>query len=341
MKKLLLFATYTLTIVTLAAQSQRMVLVEEFTQASCGPCAAVNPAFNNLLAANTSKAISIKYQVSWPGVDPMNAQYPVPISQRGTYYTVQGVPDAIVDGNVIGSPANCNQTTINNAYAVPSPFTISVSHYFNAGYDSVFITAVITATMAYSSTGFLRGHVMMLEQHIDFATPPGSNGETDFYGVCRKMFPGVGGSALPSVWAVGDADTLTFAAAVPSYIYDVNQIAIVCFAQDNGNKDVQQAAISTSPVGINSIATTGAGMQVFPNPANSAVHINFGMTENAEVVVNIYNALGALVSSENKGQFSEGDQVISLNTEMLANGIYTVELVAGESRRKSLLSIQH
>ena len=36
----------------LNAQSTRLVLAEEFTQASCGPCASQNPTFNNLLNAN-------------------------------------------------------------------------------------------------------------------------------------------------------------------------------------------------------------------------------------------------------------------------------------------------
>ena len=55
-------------------QTQRMVLTEEFTNASCGPCAGQNPAYNELLQANSSKIVAIKYQVNFPGVDPMNAQ---------------------------------------------------------------------------------------------------------------------------------------------------------------------------------------------------------------------------------------------------------------------------
>ena len=39
------------------AQSQRLVLVEAFSQASCGPCAAQNPALNAALTAATIPAI--------------------------------------------------------------------------------------------------------------------------------------------------------------------------------------------------------------------------------------------------------------------------------------------
>ena len=56
MKKIFtaLFATSAFLSISFA-QTQRRVLVEEFTQASCGPCAAVNPAFNVMLSANAEK----------------------------------------------------------------------------------------------------------------------------------------------------------------------------------------------------------------------------------------------------------------------------------------------
>ena len=74
MKKLYTLALTMFVGVAVNAQSQRLTLLEEFTQASCGPCASQNPALNTLLSGNESKAVSIKYQTNWPGVDPMNTQ---------------------------------------------------------------------------------------------------------------------------------------------------------------------------------------------------------------------------------------------------------------------------
>ena len=67
-------------------QSQRLVLAEEFTQASCGPCAAANPTFNALLQANPTKITAIKYQTNWPGVDPMNTQTQTWVGPRVSRY---------------------------------------------------------------------------------------------------------------------------------------------------------------------------------------------------------------------------------------------------------------
>jgi len=48
----LLFFSIIGLILNLNAQSQRMVLIEEATNASCGPCASQNPAFDILLNQN-------------------------------------------------------------------------------------------------------------------------------------------------------------------------------------------------------------------------------------------------------------------------------------------------
>src|SRR3954466_13330791 len=112
MKKITLSLALALSAGFVFGQSQRLVLAEEFTQASCPPCASQNPAFNALLTSNASKITLIKYQTSWPGVDPMNAQNPGEVAARVTLYGVSGVPDSPMDGveqtgsSYTGAPAN-------------------------------------------------------------------------------------------------------------------------------------------------------------------------------------------------------------------------------------------
>jgi hypothetical protein len=332
---------------TAGAQSQRLVLIEEFTQASCGPCAAANPTFNTLLNNNAGKCVSLKYQTNWPGVDPMNAQYPSGVSSRVSYYSCTSVPYAIMDGVAVtgssytGYPGNLNSTKINNEYNVASPFTIYVSHYLSNDQDSIFITANIECTQAFTAVSYLRGHLALVEKHIDFNSPPGSNGETDFYMVCRRFLPNQAGTSLPMTWAVGDDSTITVKAAIPSYIYDINQLAVVCFVQDNGTKQVMQAGYSISPVGVHDYAQSPANISLFPNPANNVVKMNFDLEQSNEVFINIYTITGELVLTQKRGTFGIGNQTIEINLEMLANGMYTVELLAGEQRMASKLNVVH
>jgi hypothetical protein len=347
MKKL--YSTLAIGIVALSvnAQSQRLVLVEEFTQASCGPCAAANPSFNALLNNNAAKCVSIKYQTSWPGVDPMNAQYPTGVAARASYYSCQSVPYAVMDGDAVtggsytGAPGGLTTTKINNEYAIPSAFSMDISHYLNAAQDSIFITAHVTATQAFTGVNYPRMHCVLVEKHIDFATPPGSNGETDFYMVCRKMLPNQTGTMLPITWASGDDTIINIKAAVPSYIYDVNQLAVVCFLQDNGNKDVLQAGYSISPVGIHNFVNMPLQINLFPNPSSASVKVNFSLETANEVSFNIYSMSGELVLSEKRGNYLAGKNEMDINVEMLATGMYNFELIAGEVKSTSLLNIVH
>jgi hypothetical protein len=229
------------------AQSQRLVMIEEFTNASCPPCAAQNPAFNTLLGNNLIKAVSIKYQTNWPGVDPMNAQTQADVAPRVTYYAVSGVPYSPMDGvaftgsSYVGAPANATQAKIDAAYAIPATHDIVMTHSFTADYDSVFITMNITCTV--TGTGTLKARVGLIEKEINFTAPPGTNGETDFEYVMRKMYPNAAGTTVTAD-TLGETQVITLAGPTPAFTYNISQLAVVGFIQNDANKNVRQAAFS-------------------------------------------------------------------------------------------------
>jgi hypothetical protein len=315
-------------------QSQRMVLAEEFTQASCGPCAAQNPTYNTLLGNNTSKVVSIKYQTSWPGVDPMNAQNPADVSTRVTYYNVSGVPDSPMDGveqaggSYTGAPANYTQSGIDAEYAVPAPFTINLSHTFSPDYDSVFITCVITASTNYTSTGALKAHVAMVEKTISFTSAPGTNGETQFYNVMRKMYPSAAGTTLGSSWTNGQTQTITFGRPIPAYIYSKAQIGIVAFIQDDGDKSVQQAAFSVPqpiPVDIGTTSVTGIPLYQCATSFTPTVTIkNFGTNTLTNCDVNFKIDAGTVTTIPWSGSLAtNASTTVTLPAQTVAAGSHT------------------
>lgn len=316
MKKTSLLTVLAISGGALFAQTQRLVFVEEFTQASCGPCASANPAFNSLLAANTTKAVSLKYQTSWPGVDPMNAQNPNEVATRVTYYGVAGVPDAYMDGNIYagGSPSGITQSSINTEYAVASPFSVNLVHWFNAANDSIFINCEVTATQNTTlTTGKLR--IAMMEKTITFGTPPGSNGETVFYNVMRKMYPNASGTTLVSSWTTGQKKTVSFKAKIPTYIYSKPQIAVVAWIQDDSNKNVKQSAFSSS-------AGTPLALAPVADFSSDVISTCDGMVK--------FSDQSALFPTSWSWDF--GDATTSTlqnpNHQFIANGIYTVKLTA-------------
>jgi hypothetical protein len=185
---------------TVFGQSKRLVLFEEFTQASCGPCASQNPAFDKLLVANAAKCISVKYHTSWPGSDVMYNHNKTESAARVTFYGVSGVPYAVLDktpvagSNYLGAPANTTQAMIDEAYAVTSPFDLFINQKLSSGNDSIFVTVLGRATAAVAADMVLQ--CVVIEKHIQFTTAPGSNGEKDFYNVMKKMLPSSSGTKL-------------------------------------------------------------------------------------------------------------------------------------------------
>ncbi|NDC92393.1 MAG: hypothetical protein EB087_01605, partial [Flavobacteriales bacterium] len=191
MKKILLSLSVSL-LVGASFSQQRLVLTESFSQASCGPCASQNPALEALMVANPTKVVAVKYQVSWPGVDPMNAQNPTDVSARqGTYYNITGVPDRVIDGTNM----DATQAAIDARYAVPSPVNMTVSHVMNSVSNTVDVIVTVTAPAVWNPSNTVM-QLAMIERNITFTSAPGSNGETAFHNVMRKMLPSPTGTAV-------------------------------------------------------------------------------------------------------------------------------------------------
>ncbi len=296
-----------LSVSTSLAQSQRLVLVEHFTQASCGPCAAANPTLEATLNSNSTKAVSIKHQVSWPGSDPMNAHYPAGPNDRRVYYGVSGVPNTVLGGTSgPGAPNTIvTNSTINNRYAVPSPFDMSVSFTKTASA----ITANVDVTCTQAVSGNLKLHIVVIEKHISFSSPPGSNGETDFHNVMKQMLPNTSGTTLASSWAVNDNQSFS-ESWTWSNVYDENELAVVAFIQDHSTKEVHQAgyASAVSPslnddIGISDVVNGGNICSTSFTPQVTLTNYGLNTLTAADVIYDIdggasstFNWAGSLAS---------------------------------------------
>ncbi len=264
-------------------QAQRRVLVEEATNASCGPCASQNPAFDALLQQNADIVSVIKYHASWPGTDPMYNHNTEENSSRISYYGVTGVPTAMVGGQFNGSPSQVSATMINNYANEGSPFEeIDIYHYLSPGEDTIFVFMRIQAAQDFSENS-LKAHTVVVEKHIHFNSAPGSNTETDFYDVMKKMLPGPGGLALKSNWTEGEYKVIAQAWELEN-VYDLDQLSVVGFVQNSITKYAHQSGVSSTetfpalypidatPSGITNLTSTTCASKFSP-----AVNIaNFG-----------------------------------------------------------------
>lgn len=250
MKKLLTLTALALSVVGIAnAQSPRLVFIEEFTQASCPPCASQNPQFDALIhnSTNSSKVVALKLHTSWPGVDEMNAHNPAPVQTRVTYYGVTGVPTATINGvqptgaNYTGCPLNITQSMIDKEAAKPANYDFLLTHHLNDAGDSIFITGKIKCTK--DDQGDLRATFAVIEKEVIFSKPPGTNGEKDFEEVMKTLLPTDQGANMPAIMHVGDSVVINTKWKLAN-IYDISEVAVVGYIQEYTTKDIRQAAYS-------------------------------------------------------------------------------------------------
>jgi hypothetical protein len=74
-----------------------------------------------------------------------------------------------------------------------------------------------------------------------------------------------------------------------------------------------------------------ASMEIFPNPANTAIHIKLIIPDEQDAILNIVNSLGEPVLSR-RLQLSEGIQVMTEDISRVAAGVYYVEIVLDNAR---------
>jgi hypothetical protein len=304
----------------------RRSLLEHFTNASCAPCAAQNPAFHALLGQgnNPNLVTKVTYHVSWPGADPMYSFNTADPTARVTYYGVTGVPHVSMDGTAYrGSPGGVTQTVINTVSAKPAFYEIS-------GTADLTGTNLVIGVTSTSRINFLAGsnhtvQVALVEHPVDYAVAPGTNGEKNFPSVMRKLFPSPTGSTIGAPLD-GQVNTFNFNYTVPA-TFVANNLKVVAWVQDAA-KDVFQAVEFPVNVviGVNEVNNGISSLSLFPNPAGVETGINFNLTASSEISVRIMNMAGEEVLVNNFNTMSAGNHHLKLNTSSLSNGLYVVQI---------------
>ncbi|GAB5466198.1 MAG: hypothetical protein Kapaf2KO_16340 [Candidatus Kapaibacteriales bacterium] len=218
------------------ADSQRMVVLEQFTSTTCPPCAAVNPALHAGLVPLQDIAIPLVYHVWYPAPgDPMfNADQSMN-QARCQYYGTPGIPAVSLNGAATVNGAtltNANFQQITSQRGVLSPIDMEVTRSGNK------VTVKVVSSQAFA------GHklrVVIVERDINYSVAPGSNGETHFPWVPRQMLPNAAGTDITLAAGVEQEFEFTMN---PRSEWDMEQIYAAAFVQNEGTKEVMQGATS-------------------------------------------------------------------------------------------------
>ncbi len=224
-------------------------LVERFTNASCGPCASLNNAWYNATTVSMLQNGTISqiiYNVWWPGAgDPMYVLNLTDNTTRTNYYGVNSVPAIDVNGVTTATNQTTFTNNVNTGNSQFSPFKITMTQRAlsdNLIEIGVKILRDPTDITTFSTTKL---RVALTEKTVVFPAPPGTNGESHFSSVSRKMMPDANGTTL-IVPAPGDSveiilqyiPTAAFLASV-----NMDSLRVVAFIQNETTKAVYQSAM--------------------------------------------------------------------------------------------------
>lgn len=329
MKKLLLLPAIALALHSTTNAQNRVVLIEQFTNSGCPPCASATPPVYNYLNTNPADVVGVAYHASFPYNDSMHYENPTDANARINYYNVSGVPYTVIDGNYVSnytsSVTGTLATKINARKVVAPLYEITNTQLSLVGGT---LTGTIKFKSLSTSSANLVAHVVVIEKDVlksAYAASPGNNSETHYPYVMRKMIPSANGTTLTNT-AINGMDSVNFNWNLAN-IKNIAQLRVVAFVQNVTTKEVYEAQLFTtqsSTVGINTIINA-ANVVAYPNPSNGQVQLIFP-TQTTINNVSVLNELGQTVYYKNVNAIQNN---ISLNLNV-NNGIYYVRIVTSE-----------
>jgi len=165
-------------------------------------------------------------------------------------------------------------------------------------------------------------YVIVLEASVNAYT--GINGDTVFRNVVLDMLPTPAGKLLGDNWSSGSNDTRVNTWVYPTFVEDVEDLAVVAFVQDRNTKQILQAAVEykTPQVGIGQRPFQMEAIHIYPNPARAIVNVNLGRDSEREGRFELIDMNGRIVLQE---YVPSGFQVYQLNVQSLHRGFYLIQ----------------
>lgn len=220
-----------------------IVLIEDFANVSCVPCVTSNKIIESLtnVRYGHSKLVAIKYPTNFPSPnDPFYLANTGDCNARIGYYNIFSAPTTIVDGFL--RPISTDSISI--IAAVDQRLTKEIKFRIDVASNIVgsqYFTTITIKVLDGGGIDFpnLVLHTVLTETDIEFATPPGSNGETKFFDVMRVMLPSNTGQSLNGI---SQTEEVVFEYQTPiSSSWVVENLNIIAFIQNKNTKEVYQA----------------------------------------------------------------------------------------------------
>ena len=286
--------------------TQRIPMIEHFSNSNCGPCVYVNQSMNILTENNPGKYTYTKYPIRlfFDGDD----YYTDESMAKYTYYNVVGLPQVFFDGVDYGAAA-VPTNDFNAEYNRPAYVDIKGS--FNMQDSVINVIADVTALVNIPEFKLLAS--------VNEKTTTGNvgaNGETEFHHIMMKMLDDEEGTTTSL--NVGEVKRFEFTCNLSgTFVEELSDLEVAVWAQDYYTKEVYNSHYMYEYTDIHPYPAQN--LQVNGNEDEETIDITWEAPESGEPVgYNLY------VNSE---------LVLENATEMSyhidnAAGIYTIIVTA-------------
>lgn len=309
----------------------KMALIEHFTNSNLIKSARADSILDAMVQAYGSNVVDLQYHTSSPAGDPFYEHNTSVPKARQLYYGLSSVPVAILDGSTdsrhLFDYDNQSRPLDKNAIIVESLenniFDIRLEAFLNN--NILHTEAQIWAKEDVPPTE-MSVRIAVVERYIGDVV--GNNGDTIFRNVVKAMLPGPGGKTFGHAWTFGQDRRFEESWEVEN-VYDVNQLRVVAFIQNEQTKEVYQVAYLDSIDFDTSIdipappVTKKLAYYLYPNPAGQYTTVQFNETNHDDLTYQLFNNTGKLVSS---GIIPKGTSSEQIYIENLPEGLYLLRL---------------
>ena len=324
-------------------QRNRVVLLETFTNTGGlntpdDPNKMTNVALNNFVSGLNDEIAKIEYHLSvaGPNDDPVYLDNPVDANARAAFYGITSTPFAMVDGTYGSS--------LQNIYAAQTlkPAEARIDNILTSGAPGGALNVEVTFT---ANTDLPPGtvlHVVAMEKIITAPEAMGSNGESSFSYVMKKMLPTARGTIYPL--GVPKLESRTVNVSWWPKAYDLSNLVIIAFLQHEETGAVFQARLLDSPQYLPTDVVTGIEtdladrVRVYPVPADRELLVRLPAALPHAVVCSMIDQFGREII---RRTFHAGEQTKRFDTADLSDGVYILQFETPEERvsRKKLLVV--
>ncbi|MGV3612604.1 MAG: T9SS type A sorting domain-containing protein [Fluviicola sp.] len=316
-----------------------------------------------------------KYEQYWAGIAVHNGD-PMVVADydAGIGGLIAGYPSALVDRMTAIDPSEMEQDFLTRVQVAPKA-SIENGATWNATTRELKVS--VSATFLSSATSSYKLGVVLTEDEVT-GTGSSYNQSNAYAGggqgvmggfeslpnpvpasqmvydhVARAIEPSFTGYAnsFPATVNTGETHTITATFVLPA-TWDETKIHIVGLLFnpagkiDNAGKATIPEAVTNGFVtgtdvtaGLNDLSQIDDLVQVYPNPATTAVSVSLQIKEQSDVTISVTDIAGKEISSKNYGQMN-GASVITINTSNTPAGVYFVNVKMNNAVTQKKVIIQ-